>query len=305
MSVRPWPSLEPRPDGIEGDVVAVGPRSGLASTLLAELRDRGFRIVQVANDDEARKHLEGGVPAALIAPIRAGRSRRQLVRWIRGESRLALLPVIVLAAEGAGREVLEAFAAGADDVLVDGRGEWEAVDRVAARIARSRALEQVVFVDALTGLFNRRYLSDRFPAEIARAARLAEPLALALVDIDHFKQLNDTFGHSAGDRALAAFGKAVRQTLRGYDLVCRFGGEEFAALFPGCRAREARAAIQRLRNGSRWAVPDLPVFTFSAGVAELHRDGAGWQDLLEAADARLHAAKEAGRNRVFGGEAED
>jgi two-component system, cell cycle response regulator len=301
MSAQPSFSPEPRRDGIEGDIVAVGPRHGLAVELLANLRDRGYRIIHVSSAAEAKRLLGAAVPSALVASLAPHEDRDGLVRWIRGESRLALLPVIVVADAEAGRDVLDGFAAGADDVLIEGRKEWELADRVQSRIARSRALEQVVFIDALTGLFNRRFLADRFPVEIARAARLEEPLSLGLIDIDHFKQLNDSFGHSAGDRALAEFGRVLRQGLRGYDLVCRFGGEEFAALFPGCDAYAARAAILRLRSGSRWALPDLPVFTFSAGIAEMKRDGATWQELLDSADVRLQHAKEAGRNRVIGG----
>jgi diguanylate cyclase (GGDEF)-like protein len=166
-------------------------------------------------------------------------------------------------------------------------------------------------VDSKTGLLNAATWEREAAAEVARAVRTRTPLAVALVDIDHFKGVNDTFGHLAGDRALKAIARTFRIFLRDYDLVGRFGGEEFALLLPHTGALDAYGIAERIREHIAVApldVTDLPdgqhlSVTVSVGVAAL---GAPWDtssgsqitDLLAAADRALYQAKRGGRDRV-------
>ena len=161
--------------------------------------------------------------------------------------------------------------------------------------------------DLKTGLLNAAAWQEEAAAEITRAVRARVPLAMALLDIDYFKAVNDTHGHLAGDQALRAVAGVVKAQLRGYDIAGRFGGEEFAVVLPHTRADQARRIAERLRTAV--AAADVGAsetgrcgtrvrVTVSVGVACLADTGAGLQALLAAADAALYDAKAAGRNRV-------
>ncbi len=167
------------------------------------------------------------------------------------------------------------------------------------------ALRQQAVRDALTGLFNRRHLGDTLPTLFTQARREAQPLALVIVDLDHFKRVNDVHGHATGDRLLAAFGALLAGQLRRSDVACRYGGEEFCLLMPRTDADAARRKVQSLLGrwrGMRFECEDdevLEGLSFSAGVADtLHASGSP-DALLKAADDELLAAKREGRNRVI------
>ncbi|WCM95449.1 GGDEF domain-containing protein [Acidovorax sp. NCPPB 2350] len=162
--------------------------------------------------------------------------------------------------------------------------------------------------DELTGLLNRRHMLELMRLEQRRVARSGHPLVLALIDLDHFKAVNDTHGHAAGDRALQAFARAVRQSVRDSDVVSRWGGEEFVLMLCNTQPGDARALLERVReaverlriahHGAEAAAPAEPLrITVSIGFA-LHALGETAEDTLERADKALYAAKAAGRNRT-------
>jgi diguanylate cyclase (GGDEF)-like protein len=157
--------------------------------------------------------------------------------------------------------------------------------------------------DPLTGAFNRRHLQDRLSAEAAYASRHDTPLALLLLDIDHFKRINDTHGHAAGDEALRMLSMLLTKLARCEDVVARFGGEEFALVVRGIDTQGTLALAERARR--EVALQRLQTetgtvsFTVSIGIAHCeHGDGSPAQRMFEAADRALYAAKGAGRNRV-------
>ena len=169
--------------------------------------------------------------------------------------------------------------------------------------ALQSALQQQATRDALTGLFNRRHLNDTLPAMWAAAERDGRPLAVAIIDLDHFKRVNDELGHDAGDRLLAGFGRLLAAALRRSDVACRYGGEEFCLLMPGTEAAAARRKLSRLLE--RWRSEALLLgalsgagSSFSAGVADSHQISASAQALLKCADDELLRAKREGRNQV-------
>lgn len=163
-------------------------------------------------------------------------------------------------------------------------------------------LREQVVRDSLTGLHNRRYLGETLPRELARAARERIPLVVAILDLDHFKRVNDTHGHAAGDAALIATARSLRGHCRESDLVCRFGGEEFIVVMPGATIASAlrRAEVWRAEcESTRTEHAGVSLCcTVSVGLAEFPRDGVGIDAILRAADAALYDAKRRGRNRV-------
>jgi len=153
--------------------------------------------------------------------------------------------------------------------------------------------------DPLTGLGNRRAFDEALEIELARARRYDQPLGLVMLDVDHFKRFNDTHGHQAGDRALAAVGTVLRHRGRREDRACRVGGEEFAVLLPGADGTAAAEVAERLRRAvEALDLPEGPV-TVSLGSTST-RGAMRAHDLVADADARLYAAKARGRNRVVG-----
>ncbi|HYN77718.1 MAG TPA: diguanylate cyclase, partial [Lamprocystis sp. (in: g-proteobacteria)] len=165
-------------------------------------------------------------------------------------------------------------------------------------------LRQQATTDDLTGITNRRHFLDLAQIETRRALRHAHPLSLALLDIDHFKQINDVHGHAAGDQALLELTRICRGNMREIDVFARFGGDEFVALLPETGRAEARAVMDRVRLALAARQPvDLggsPVaITISVGVASLARDGDSLDALLMRADQALYQAKNAGRNQVM------
>ena len=171
---------------------------------------------------------------------------------------------------------------------------------------RQAQLWSVSTIDPVTGLHNRRWLNEMFLRQVDRCARAGLPSSLAMVDVDRFKVVNDSYGHQAGDRVLAQVARALVQHLRPSDLVARYGGEEFSVLLPETRLHEALTALERLRlaiSRCQTAVAQRATvrITVSIGVAQW-RDGWSLDDLIHAADRALYRAKQSGRNRVVAAE---
>ncbi len=169
-------------------------------------------------------------------------------------------------------------------------------------LLQSQLREQAIR-DALTNLFNRRYLEDTLERELARAAREGYPLCIVMMDIDHFKVVNDTYGHEAGDLVLKTLADMVTKQSRQGDFVCRYGGEEFVLVMPNITVEVAKERVGSLhRSIAAHYIPfgrfNLNV-TVSMGISSFPTQGGTKEDLLRAADRALYAAKNAGRNRVM------
>jgi diguanylate cyclase (GGDEF)-like protein len=157
--------------------------------------------------------------------------------------------------------------------------------------------------DSLTGLFNRRYMEESLDREVRRAAREGYGLGILLADLDNFKQLNDAFGHVAGDDVLRQIGRYLSTSVRGEDIACRFGGEEFVVILPKASLADAYRRAEALREGIKAGSLDepsrlYPTATMSVGVAAYPEHGTSVAQLILAADSAMYLAKAQGRDRV-------
>ena len=216
--------------------------------------------------------------------------------------------IMVTALEDVGAK-RRGLAAGADEFLTKPVNPVDLKIRVSSmlRIRRlaqdleeaNRRLEALAGVDPLTQLPNRRVLKERFDQEFARFVRYRRPLACLILDVDHFKRVNDDHGHLVGDEILARVGSKISSTIRKSDLAGRFGGEEFLVIAPETTSSGAATLAERLRHAIGSATEGtLPRVTVSIGVATTELSTRAADDLLRHADEALYAAKEAGRNRV-------
>jgi diguanylate cyclase (GGDEF)-like protein len=238
-----------------------------------------------------------------------------LIRRIRAAGWPGYTYIILVTARTDARDVVEGLNAGADDYLTKPFREEELLARMGVgarildletRLSESLAREAAIAnLDSLTGLPNRRALYERARTELSRATREKRSLGLIMMDLDHFKEINDRFGHHVGDEALRCVAAVLQKNVRDYDFVGRWGGEEFLAILPGAALSQAclvaeriRTSVENVRLGARGA--EGTVLRASLGVA-CNIPGSASRDLdelLEAADDVLYRAKGEGRNRV-------
>jgi diguanylate cyclase (GGDEF)-like protein len=299
---------------------------GILDAVTQHESPRPYRILVIDDDALLAEHycrvLEdaGMEPQALREPARVlealgdsdpdlvltdlhmpGCSGMELAAVIRQVEAWVSVPIVFLSGETRLDRQMQAMQQGGDDFLTKPVAPEHLVASVRQRAARHRTLRAYMEHDSLTGLLNHSALKERLAAEIARAERNGDALAFAMLDLDHFKKVNDTHGHAAGDRVLRALARLLRERLRRSDIAGRYGGEEFALILPATDGAAALSVLEDIRRnfasvehgtgGHAFSV------TLSAGVADYPRF-ARPDRLAEAADQALYASKHAGRNRV-------
>jgi diguanylate cyclase (GGDEF)-like protein len=225
----------------------------------------------------------------------------EIAAILRQESAYVSIPIVFLSSEKNPDKQQNAMLLGADDFLTKPVEPGHLISSVTSRVQRARTLRNLAERDSLTGLLNHTRFKEQLSIEVARAQRMGTSLAFVMLDIDHFKTINDTYGHPTGDRVLKSFALLFKQRLRKTDVLGRYGGEEFGVIMPDTgegaafqvmeELREAFAKIGHSSHGTIFQV------TFSGGIATLPP----WQDaasLNEAADRALYHAKRGGRNQV-------
>ncbi len=228
-------------------------------------------------------------------------SGTELAKVIRHNDRYVSVPIIYLSAEDDLDKQLDAMSEGGDDFLTKPIKPRHLIATVRNRAARARNLKARMVRDSLTGLFNHTHTLQLLEDARFRARRDGQPLAFAMIDIDHFKKVNDTYGHPMGDRVIKSLALFLKQRLRKTDHIGRYGGEEFAVVLPDTDAVTAAKVLDEIRR--RFAEIHYPAqpqdlsCTFSCGIAEL-RDGLDCNSLSKNADEALYVAKRGGRNRV-------
>ncbi len=275
----------------------------------------GFDICTVRDGDAAWRLLTGPEPPrlAILDWLMPGLNGVELCRRLRAQPTDDYTYIILLTVRGNKHDLVFAMNAGADDYLAKPVDPEELHVRLQAghRIVRlqqelqeaKRSLLEQVERDALTGIYNRRAILGILSSELAREERDGKPLGLAMADLDYFKQINDTLGHQTGDGVLRSAAECMSASIRPYDSLGRYGGEEFLLVLPGCDQGQAANVAERLRTGVQHsasaAALDRPPITVSLGVTST--DGLAdrsAESLIAVADRALYRAKHRGRNRV-------
>ncbi len=225
----------------------------------------------------------------------------ELAKVIRQHERYVSVPIIYLSAEDDIDKQIDAMSEGGDDFLTKPIKTRHLIATVRTRAARARNLKARIVRDSLTGLYNHTHTLQLLEDASFRARREQRPLSFAMLDIDHFKRVNDEFGHPMGDRVIKSLALFLKQRLRKTDQIGRYGGEEFAVVLPDTDARSAAQVLDKIRGRfAEIAYPAQPhdlACTFSCGIAELV-PGASIKTLTQQADEALYRAKRGGRNRV-------
>lgn len=284
-------------------VLIVDDSEALTAYHAAVLEQAGMVVKAVNNPLNVMAPLLEFNPDLILLDIyMPGCNGMDLAKIIRQLDAFVSIPIVFLSAESDLDKQLFAMGLGADDFLTKPIEPQHLISSVTSRIQRSLILRSFMVCDSLTGLLNHTAIKDHLDREVAQAKRRGTPLSFAMVDIDHFKQVNDTYGHLTGDRVIKSLARLLKQRLRETDMVGRYGGEEFAVILSntdGVTAMKVLDAIRKdfsqlhhLADGKEFSA------SFSCGVA----DASSFCDstkLSNAADKALYKAKRAGRNRVM------
>lgn len=309
------------------DILLVDDDPMIIARLSKQLATAGHQVAVCRDGESALKYVIEHRPSILITDWHMQpMDGLELCKTLRASSFGKSLYIIMLTAAESEDDLVEAFAAGLDDYVTKLVSLRELLSRLRAgqRIvmlqqevekercdiqrytkelaANNRRLELIAHTDVLTELPNRRYALSRLAQEFEAGLRLNRPLSLLMLDLDHFKVINDTFGHDTGDQVLAHTAKLIKQSARGSDIACRLGGEEFLVIAPNTDGATAMLLAERIRNAIEKNQPkDLVLrcpMTISIGVAGSTGNNPDWKELMLLADQALYRAKQGGRNGI-------
>ena len=288
-------------------IIIVEDDTNVARLVELGLKRENYVVTSAPSLADARRLLSGGNWDLLLLDRRLPDGDGiELCHEVRDENPHGY--IIIITGESTKEAKLAGFGCGADDYVTKPfqldelvarvRAGWRIVELQKALLASNRRLEELTRTDPLTELRNRRSFDQEFVTRFEHARRYSRPLAVAMIDVDHFKQINDEHGHQAGDEVLQHVGSILRRCTRQTDLVARYGGEEFVIVLPETPLFEALQFAEKVRSSVAAAPMPMRV-TVSIGLAATpHTRFKDAESLLRAADEALYRAKENGRNRV-------
>jgi len=229
----------------------------------------------------------------------------EVCRLLKADPATMIIPIIFLTGASSTEQKIKGLQLGAADYVTKPFDVAELLARVGASLRTKFLLDLLskkAMIDGLTGLWNRSYLDQRLNAELSLSARTGQTFSCIMADVDHFKAINDTYGHAFGDLALRTTSQIFAENTRAEDIVCRYGGEEFAILLPGVGVVGGAAFAERMRDRiSQLVLPHgsgVVRLTCSFGIAEILKDNVAGASPIQLADQALYQAKRTGRNRV-------
>jgi len=288
-----------------GTILIVDGNEDEASLLTSSLKDKGYTVEICSTGQEGLERVFQITPDCIVCdvdlPVIDG---YKLCARIREIPRLENVPFIFISShEKNAQHTIKGLKVGADDFVNRPVMPDEILLRVDVILKRLQILRTLTITDEVTGLFNRRYFDQRLEEEIERLKRYNRPIAVWVLDIDNFKIVNDTYGHTTGDTVLQETGKNLLKTLRRSDVLARFGGDEFAIIMPEHSGEGMEPTGERLRK----SIEDLTVPCGDANISVTISIGGIWiskdssrsvNDVIRSADSQLYRAKQNGRNRV-------
>ncbi|MEM1104850.1 MAG: PleD family two-component system response regulator [Pseudomonadota bacterium] len=294
-------------------ILVMDERRRRADRLVRVLRAAGHEVYSYLDAGPGAALSETGVDIILMALADQSYDPLKLCSHFRLSEMTRPLSVIVVAEADMNQEAARALAHGASDIIQTPIEPQELLARIRTQVLRTRYIEimrrrvdrgmELAVIDQLTGLYNRRFMLSQLHQLMKRSLIGNTPLSVVALDIDHFKAVNDSHGHAAGDRVLQGVAERLNSNVRPIDIVCRPGGEEFLVILPETAGDRAAAAAERLRRSV--AAEDFEIaagssiqVTISAGVSVLNGAEDTPSELMKRADAALYAAKRGGRNRV-------
>jgi two-component system cell cycle response regulator len=300
--------------GAGGRVVIVDDNDRQAMRILAELAVEHRPVVE-SSLEKAALAVRGPVDLVIVNAAAKTFDGLRFAAGLRSDEATRNLPILAIYDPDDRARAIKALELGINDLLAKPIDPQELAARARTQIKRKRYTDllrnnldnslELAVTDPLTGLHNRRYMFGQLEALGQRAARGGAPVACLLLDIDHFKKINDSFGHDVGDEVLREFAVRLASNVRAIDLPCRYGGEEFVAIMPDTSLEDAERIAERIRRyigGSPFRVAqgsELLTVTISIGVAIMTEEADTPEALLKRADEALYEAKAAGRNRVI------
>ncbi|MDG2522248.1 PleD family two-component system response regulator [Caulobacter segnis] len=300
--------------GTGGRVLIVDDNERQAQRLIDDLTI-DHRPVWERDVDKAQVASRGPVDLVIVNATAKSFDGLRFAAGLRSDEATRHIPVITVVDPDDRGRLVKALEIGVNDILTKPIDPQELAARARTQIKRKRYTDflrdnldhslELAVTDQLTGLHNRRYMVGQLGALVTRAVRGGEPVAAMMIDIDHFKQINDTFGHDVGDEVLREFAVRLASNVRAIDLPCRYGGEEFTVIMPDTRIEDAERIAERIRThvaGSPFRVAggtELLTATISVGVAATLDETDTPEALLKRADSAVYEAKASGRNRVI------
>jgi two-component system, cell cycle response regulator len=300
-------------DGDGGRILVVDDRPASQDRIRSALEQRHTVDVEPSPQEALFRVAETDYDLIIVSLGFTDFDGLRLCSQIRSLERTRNLPILLVTEPEDTARVLRGLDLGVNDYLIRPIDRNELVARVQTQVKRKRYSDrlrnnvqqsmEMALTDALTGLFNRRYMETHVQSLIERSRASDRPVSLIMIDIDYFKSINDTWGHDAGDQVLREFSQRLRASIRGIDLACRFGGEEFVVVMPDTTSDVALMVGERLRAkiaADPFAIgrDQTIVVTTSVGIAERLPDDTTMDSLLKRADQALYHAKNSGRNRV-------
>lgn len=287
-------------------VLVVDDSADVHRLLRARLRQEDLELTCVSSGAEGVTRAKEQHPALILLDLDMPNTDGfEVLRTLKDDPKTLNIPVIILSGLQSPQDKVTAFDLGAVDYITKPFDLTELRVRVRSVMKVHRLLDmlsQRAQLDGLTGLWNRAYFTTRWTEEVSRAQRHGHPLSLAMFDADHFKSINDTYGHPGGDAVLQGIGKLLQRECRTSDVACRYGGEEFVVIMPETGPADAKNLCERVRTGLEAIVwprhPERRV-TCSIGVAGSSGPcGVSPDQWVELADRNLYSAKKTGRNQT-------